>query len=199
MSRRLLVLNGFIGLLGCLLVAALIREVIDPLPLPPPVVPRPAPPAAVSAEAPPAPVAAYGVIAAKNLFSPSRSEAPAGPVVTKGPKPFLHGVVMDGQKSRAFLEDPAAKRTFGYSIGDTIGSGRVQSISPDRVIIARPDGLLEVLLQDPAKPRAATAASNGAPATAPATAGLAAPAPAPGPGVPPPRVQLPSAPETSTR
>lgn len=199
MSRRLLVLNGFIGLLGCLLVAALIREVIDPLPLPPPVVPRPAPPAAVSAEAPPAPVAAYGVIAAKNLFSPSRSEAPAGPVVTKGPKPLLHGVVMDGQKSRAFLEDPAAKRTFGYSIGDTIGSGRVQSISPDRVIIARPDGLLEVLLQDPAKPRAATAASNGAPATAPATAGPAAPAPAPGPGVPPPRVQLPSAPETSTR
>src|SRR5512145_837480 len=131
MSRRLLVLNGFIGLLGCLLVAALIREVIDPLPLPPPVVPRPASPAAVSAEAPPAPVAAYGVIAAKNLFSPSRSEAPAGPVVTKGPKPLLHGVVMDGQKSRAFLEDPAAKRTFGYSIGDTIGSGRVQSISPD--------------------------------------------------------------------
>ena len=200
MSRRLLVLNGLIGLVGCLLAAALIRELVVPLPLPPPAVPRSAPPAAVPAAAPPAPVAAYGVITAKNLFSPSRSEAPAGPVVTRGPKPLLHGVVMNGQKSRAFLEDPVAKRTFGYSIGDTIGSGRVQSITPDRVVIARPDGLVEVLLQDPAKPRAATAASNGAAAPAPAaTAGPAVPAPAPGAGVPPPRVQLPSVPETSTR
>jgi hypothetical protein len=187
MSRRLLVLNGLIGLVGCLLAAALIREVVVPLSLPPPAVPRPAPPVAVPAAAPAAPVAAYGVIAAKNLFSPSRSEAPAGPVVTRGPTPLLHGVVMNGQKSRAFLEDPVAKRTFGYSIDDIIGSGRVQSITPDRVVIARPDGPVEVLLHDPAKPRAVPAASNGAPA------------PAPGAGAPPPRVQLRSAPETGTR
>ena len=82
--------------------------------------------------------------------------------MSKGPKPFLHGVVMNGGKSRAFLEDPVAKRTFGYSVGDTVAGGRVQSISADRVIIARPDGLLEVLLQDPAKPRPAPTTAPGA-------------------------------------
>jgi hypothetical protein len=46
-SRRLLVLNGLIGLVACLLAAALIRELLTPLPLPPPVTPRPAPPVSV--------------------------------------------------------------------------------------------------------------------------------------------------------
>jgi hypothetical protein len=197
-SRRLLVLNGLIGLVACLLAAALIRELLTPLPLPPPVTPRPAPPVSVSAPASEAPaLAAYGVITAKNLFSPSRSEAPGGPTLTKGPKPFLHGVVMNGRMSRAFLEDPVAKRTFGYSIGDTVAGGRVESISADRVVIARPEGLVEVLLQDPAKPRAAAAAPVGAPTPAPAVPATAAAAP--GPGTPVPRVLLPTVPERSPR
>jgi hypothetical protein len=50
----------------------------------------------------------------------------------------------------------------------------VQAISADRVIIARPEGRLEVLLQDPAKPRPANGAAAGAP---PAAGGEAAPAP----------------------
>jgi hypothetical protein len=99
---------------------------------------------------------------------------------------------MDGPKSRAYLEDPAVKRTFGYSIGDAIGGGRVQSISQDRVVIARPDGLVEVLLQDPAKPKPAipAAAAGAAPAGLPARpAAMMTPPPAPpGPGVPASRV-----------
>ena len=170
MSRRLLALNVLVGLLGCLFAAGLVRELLTPLRLPPPAAPRAARPARVAppAPAPPAVAASYAVVASRNLFSPTRSEAAAGPVVAAGPKPFLHGVVMNGSKSRAFLEDPVAKRTFGYSVGDTVAGGRVESISADRVIIARPDGVLEVLLQDPAKPRAATAAPVAAPGAAPA-------------------------------
>ena len=97
----------------------------------------------------------------KNLFSPSRSEAPAGPVVAAGPRPLLHGVVMDGPKSRAYLEDPTVKRTFGYAVGDAVNGGRVQSIGEDRVVIARPDGLVEVLLQDPCQAEAGRSASRG--------------------------------------
>jgi hypothetical protein len=169
-SRRLLALNVLVGLLGCLFAAGLVRELLTPLRLPPPSAPRAAQPARVAppAPAPPAVAASYAIVASRNLFSPTRSEAAAGPAVAAGPKPFLHGVVMNGSKSRAFLEDPVAKRTFGYSVGDTVAGGRVESISADRVIIARPDGLLEVLLQDPAKPRPATAAPVAAPGAAPA-------------------------------
>ena len=203
MARRLLLLNIVLGLLGCLFAAALARELLTAHPLPAPPAPRGARPAAVSAPASPASApapAAYGVIAAKNLFSPSRSEAPAGPVVGVGPKPLLHGVVVDGPKSRAFLEDPVAKRTFGYAVGDTIGGGRVESISADRVVIGRADGLVEVLLQDPAKPKAPTpAAPSPTAAAAPSAltppragstpaAAEARPPSAPGPAAPPSRV-----------
>ena len=100
-----------------------------------------------------------------------------------GPKPVLHGVVMDGPKSRAYLEDPLLKRTFGYAVGDTVGGGRVESIAADRVVIGRGEGLLEVLLHDPSKPRPAPTAAGpagpGVPAVpAPGAAAQSAPAPA---------------------
>jgi hypothetical protein len=176
--RPLLALNALVGLLGCLLAVALTREALRPLPLLAPSAPRPAPaaPAAAAAPAPPGPAGAYGVIAARNLFSPSRSEGASSGAVAAGPRPLLHGVVMDGPKSRAYLEDPAAKRTFAYTVGDAVAGGRVQAIKGDRVIIARPDGLLEVLLQDPDKPKPVTAAPVAAPAAAATPAGAATPA-----------------------
>ena len=196
MARRWLVLDILMGVVGCLLAAGLIRELSTARPLPAPPAARPAPSTPpVSAPAPASPQGAqiYGGIATKNLFHPSRSEALAGPVVATGSKPLLHGLVMDGPKSRAYLEDPVAKRTFGYAVGDTVGSGRVQSISRDRVVIAGPDGPTEVLLQDPSKPRPVAApgpagAIGQVPPTAaavpiaPAWPGAAVPAAAPLPG-----------------
>lgn len=180
MSTRLRITNLALGLVGCLLVVALGRELLTAYPLPPPPVPgagRPAPDAPATATAPPS-AALYGVIATKNLFSPSRAEAPAGPVVAAGPRPVLHGVVMDGPKSRAYLEDPLARRTFGYGVGDTVGGGRVESIATDRVVIGRGNGRVEVLLHDPSKPRPAPTATAPAPPTAatptaPASSGAA--------------------------
>lgn len=177
MSTRLGILNLALGVAACLLAAGLGREALTAYPLPPPPVlraPRPVTAgtaAAVSTTAPSAP--AYGVIVAKNLFSASRTEAPAGPVVAAGPRPMLHGVVMDGPKSRAYLEDPLLKRTFSYGIGDTVGGGRVESIAPDRVMIGRGDGLVEVLLRDPSKPRA-TPTPAMSPAATPSAAATAA-------------------------
>jgi hypothetical protein len=180
-----------LGLLGCLLAVGLARELLAARPLPASPVPRTPPPAAPTATAaPPAPSAAgYGAVAAKNLFSPTRSEAAAGPAVAAGPRPVLHGVVMDGPKSRAFLEDPLLKRTFGYSVGDTVGGGRVESIAADRVVITRGDGLLEVLLHDPSKPKPAPAVAAQAPAVAsPVTAAQPGAGSAPAPGAPAPAV-----------
>jgi hypothetical protein len=190
-----------LGLLGCLLAVGLARELLAARPLPVPPVPRAAPPAAPAATAAPAPSAAgYGVVAAKNLFSPTRSEAAAGPAVAAGPTPVLHGVVMDGPKSRAFLEDPLLKRTFGYSVGDTVGGGRVDSIAADRVVITHGDGLLEVLLHDPSKPKPAPAVAAQAPAVAsPITAAQPGAGSAPVPGAPAPAVPPARAPVSGAR
>lgn len=108
----------------------------------------------------------HATIAGRNLFSASRSETAAVAAAPAGPKPVLHGVLVDGEKSRAYLEDPVAKRVFGYAVGDTIGGGRLEQISDDRVVIRRPEGAIEVMLQDPAKPRP-TAVQPAVPRPAP--------------------------------
>lgn len=190
MSKGLGILNLGLGLVACLLVAGLARELLaaHPLPLSPgPRAARPVPAPAAAPVTEPASAAADGVIAAKNLFSPSRSDTPAGPVVAPGPKPVLHGVVMDGPKSRAYLEDPVAKRTFGYAVGDTVGGGRVESIAADRVVIGRGDGVVELLLHDPSKPRPPPAATAQVPAppSAVAPAPTGPPSRAAGPGLTP--------------
>ncbi len=171
MPQRLMILNILLGALSCLFAVVLIREVLVVHPLPPPPVLRPTPPPSPLAPTiAPEGVVAYGVIVAKNLFSPSRSEMMADAVVA-GPTPVLHGVVMNGEKSRAYLEDPVTKRITGYAIGDSIGGGRLQAIRSDRVLIGRPQGTVEVLLQDPSKPKTPTTAP--VPSTEPVSPSLA--------------------------
>src|SRR2546425_7871498 len=170
MSRRLLALNFVLAIVSIALAAGIVRTLIVRRALPTPAALRTA---TVSAPAPTMEnvdpgLSGYAVIAARNPFNPNRSETAVA--TARVAKPILHGVVMDGAKSRAFLEDPAAKRVAGYSAGDMIGGGRIQQISDDRVVIARPEGLFEVLLRDPSKPRptAVTAApTQQAPTGAP--------------------------------
>jgi hypothetical protein len=196
MPRRLMILNVLLGALSCLFAVVLIREVLVVHPLPPPPVLRPTPPPSPLAPTiAPEGVVAYGVIVAKNLFSPSRSEMMADAVVA-GPTPVLHGVVMNGEKSRAYLEDPVTKRITGYAIGDSIGGGRLQAIRSDRVLIGRPQGTVEVLLQDPSKPKPAaplpsvgSADRSSTPTTAPVPSTQPAP-PSPAPSAGRPRRSL---------
>ena len=162
MSRRLLIINVLLGIVSVALATGIVRTLVVKRSLPVPAAARVAsapPPAVASTRADPG-VSSYAVIASRNLFNPARSET-LGSAAASVSKPILHGVVLDGAKSRAFLEDPGAKRVAGYSVGDTISGGRIQRISDDRVVIARPEGLLEVLLQDPGKPRPAP--TSGAP------------------------------------
>lgn len=167
--------------------AGLVRELTWTPPLPPlsPVLSEPAP-SPVMVAAPhrflgPAETAQYAIIAVRNLFSASRVEqTEAEATVATGPKPYLHGVVLDGSRSRAYLEDPATQRVAGYAVGDAVGGGTLVRILEDRVVIRRPEGLVEVMLKDPAKPQPVPVAPAGAPVPTPP----GAPA-APGPAAPP--------------
>ena len=159
MPQRLLVLNVVLGLVSLAFAVGIVRTLVVKHPLPSAAAPRP-----LTAQAPPTlPVASdpgpdtYAMIAAQNLFNPARSETATAAAVAVV-KPILHGVVIHGGTSRAFLEEPTAKRVSGYSVGDTVSGGKIQKIADDRVLIARPEGMVEVLLQDPSKPRPAPSA-----------------------------------------
>ena len=156
MSRRLLALNVVLAIVSMAFAAGMVRTLIVRRALPTPAAARPAtvPAPAPAKENLDPGLSGYAVIAARNLFNPDRSETAVATALVPVAKPILHGVVIDGAKSRAFLEDPATKRVASYSAGDMIGGGRIERISDDRVVIARPEGLLEVLLRDPSKPRA---------------------------------------------
>jgi len=166
MSRRLLLINMVLGFLSVAFAVGIVRSLSVTRPLPAAVAARAAvaPAPAVSSTAGAVGLETYAAITTQNLFNPGRSEA-ARVAAVAGVKPVLHGIVIEGAKSRAFLEDPSIKRVAGYSVGDPVAGGKLEKIADDRVVISRPEGLVEVLLQDPAKPRPASAAPPTAAAT----------------------------------
>jgi hypothetical protein len=119
---------------------------------------------------PPSPLAAYAVVAERNLFSATRTEAPpepprpaagTGPPAPPAPKPRLYGIVLLPEgRGRAYLEDVQRRRVFAYSVGDLVGDARLEQIKSDRVVLRRGSEAFEVLLHDPSKPRQAAAPSG---------------------------------------
>jgi hypothetical protein len=159
-----------------------------------------APPVAVEAAAPqptpspPSPLTAYSIVAERNLFSATRTEAPpepprpaagTGPTAPPAPKPRLYGIVLLPEgRGRAYLEDIQRRRVFAYSIGDLVGDARLEQIKSDRVVLRRGGEAFEVLLHDPSKPRQAAAPSG---VQSPEAGGVGRPAASRPPGsVPPP-------------
>jgi hypothetical protein len=185
MSRRLLALNVVLVAASALLAIYIVRELAAPIPVPV-ASRRPAGPAttAASVEAPRPPAGAYTAVAARNLFSPTRTESATGPGVASAVplvRPNLYGVVLRDGAPVAYLEDPATKRVAGYRVGDKIIGGTVQTIKADGVLITRPDGDVDVRLRDPSKPRSTTPV-----AAVPAPAQLALPGVIPPAAAPPP-------------
>jgi hypothetical protein len=169
MPRRLVAINVVLAAVSVLCVALIVKQLAAVRPTP---TPRGRPPVAARAEAPPAGESrpapqAYNVIATRNLFSPTRTESAGPALASNAPalaaKPNLHGVVLREGSPIAYLEDPLTKRIAGYRIGDPIAGGTVQTISADAVVISRPDGMVDVRLRDPSKPRPAPPAAVGQP------------------------------------
>ena len=200
MSKKILALNVVLVGVAVFLAIWLVRDLAATRPLPSPLARKAATGVAGTEDTAPENAAqdrltAYNVIVAKYLFSPSRTEgAPevAKPVVPLPPKPILLGVVVDGPSSRAYLEDPSTKRVFGYQVGDSVAGGKLEKIADDRIQISRSDGVLDVMLRDPTKPRppapvqAAPPGAPGAPPPARVDSPPVAPPSVPGrPPIPP--------------
>ncbi|OLC18069.1 MAG: hypothetical protein AUH29_00075 [Candidatus Rokubacteria bacterium 13_1_40CM_69_27] len=199
MPKRLFMLNTLLAAMALLFAAYIVRELIRPAPSSAPLRARAAAPLAASAAAPATPPApgSPAIIASRNLFSPTRSEAPTTPGgLTQGPlvaKPNLYGVVLQDGAPIAYLEDPVTKRVAAYRVGDTVAGGRLTKIAADHVILARPEGALDVRLHDPARPRPTLPMGPGQ--VQPGPPGAPTPAPPPLPGVIPPVVPSPAPPQ----
>ena len=161
-----------------------------------PTAPAPPPRATAGAAPPPPrlgpisrpPSQGYSVVATRNLFSSTRTEATSAAAVvgvSAFQKPSLYGVVLRDGAPLAYLEDPVTRRVAGYRLGDSIAGGTVQTIAADRVVIVRPDGKVDVLLHDPARPRATTAPPRPPATRPPAPGAPAVQAPPPAPPQPP--------------
>ncbi len=191
---RWLLIDVVLAALACVAFVGLVREVVEGRPLPAahvPESPRPAVPDAgdaatlVAPDRPTRAPADHGVIVARNLFAASRGEVAVMAPMLAGVRSVLHGVVIDGERSRAYLDDPTAKRVFGYAVGDAVAGGRLERILDDRVVIRGPAGVVEILLQDPTKPQA-EAPTPAATSTRARRAGAgSAPSPSSEPVVPP--------------
>ena len=173
MFKQLRLVTVLFAAIAVVFVVVIVRELTAPSPSLPTVRPPSATTTATPAPSPTptAPSSAgaggYAVIASRNLFSPTRTEAPPAPPpapVVNLPKPNLYGVVLQDGTPIAYLEDPTTKRVARYRIGDAVAGGTLKTISSDSVTLSRPDGQIAVRLHDPTRPRpAAPAAAPGAP------------------------------------
>jgi hypothetical protein len=177
MSRRFVLLNAALVVVGLVSAAYVVNELRTAAPAP---ARRPSPPPPpVAATPPPAaePASSFATVATRNLFSPTRSEAPvaAAPGAPQLPKPNLYGIILRDGAPVAYLEDPASKRVGGYRVGDAVAGGTLKRIGADHVVLTRAEGDISVQLRDPSKPRPVAQPPAGP--TLPRAAGV--------PGVPP--------------
>ena len=143
MPKKLLIVNALLIAIATGSAFFIARQMAVRMPMPS-IKGRPTP----AATTPPGPTeeaagsGAYSTVAARNLFSPTRTEAPptatAGASASPAVKPNLFGIVLRDGAPIAYLEDPTTKRVAGYRVGDNVAGGTVQTISADSVSITRP-------------------------------------------------------------
>jgi hypothetical protein len=157
MSKSLLALNLFLAITAVFLSVWIVVVLSTTPGLPPAPSTRPVhqTPSVQDASPPLRPsLGAYDNVVRQNLFSPSRSggATQSAPLDTAA-KPVLHGVVIVADTGFAYLEDPVSKRVSSYRTGDEVAGGQLERIEQDRVVIRRSEGMLEVMLRDPSKPK----------------------------------------------
>ena len=95
----------------------------------------------------------YETIAARSLFNSDRAESASAESAGRAPLTIptlaLYGVAISDDARVAFVQDLATKQISSYKTGDPLAGGRVERIEPDRIVIIRAEGPIEVLLRRP--------------------------------------------------
>src|SRR5262249_61705603 len=89
MPKNLIVLNALLLALAVGGAVYIVRQLMSPMPMPQAGQARPAPPATALAEPPVPPPGGYASVAARNLFSPTRTESPPPPTTASAASPPL--------------------------------------------------------------------------------------------------------------
>ncbi len=189
------------------------REAVKKPEKKPEVLPVPGPPKESSN------IKSFVSIAAKNVFSPDRTDfpvvVPPGGVDGKGGKPVvrpqivLYGITVFGDYQSATVSTPGnplrkgERETMTIKPGDKVGEYQLSKIQPDRITLEAGEDSFDVLLYDPKTPRQRSQVKTEAKPAAITTVG-SAPAPAPtAPGAvpqpPPQAVTSPVAPSPTPK
>jgi type II secretory pathway component PulC len=162
--RSLWLLNLLLGLVALILLEGIVSVALDRPSMiftaSVPATPAPRAPSAQRAEAvepaaAPAqvpPLSDFAAIAEKDLFRNPNPEPvpPTRPGVTAAPPPqtplpALIGTLFVGEERKAILKE--GNRTESYSVGQSVGGGKLVRIESDRVLIERGGTEAEVLLR----------------------------------------------------
>ena len=133
----------------------------------------------------------YSVIGDQNLFHPDRKIPPEKKEIPPLPMPefILFGTLVTPDLSLAYLEDKKAPvstpgrgtRQTALKKGETLSGFTLKEIMADKVVMARGDDILTVLLTDPKAPKSREGAGTAGTAKPPT---VGAPAPAARPATP---------------
>jgi len=95
-------------------------------------------------------------IVSRNLFSPTRTDGqkvdPAV-IATQGLRLNLFGVVLAGERSVAYLEDPTSKHVYAYRLGDSVAGATIRAIEATHIVLERLNYRVDVQLHDPSRPK----------------------------------------------
>jgi len=156
-SKRLLGLNALLAVLSVSFSVYIIWQMTAPLGSSASTRPVPSPAVVVEADTTPMPptAAVYAMVGSRNVFSPTRTDTQkVDPAVTIVGQPLnLFGVVLAGDRSIAYLEDPVTKRVYAYRLGDSVGGGTIRAIEASHVVLERRNQRLDVQLHDPSRPK----------------------------------------------
>lgn len=92
------------------------------------------------------PVTAAPPASARPALTPP---VPTAPRAASAAVPLLYGIVLRGEDSVAYMEDPRTRRVTGFKRGDTVGAGVLERIEERHVTVRLPSGPVDIRVDAP--------------------------------------------------
>jgi hypothetical protein len=87
-------------------------------------------------------------VAAVPAPAPTARATPAPVPRSTSKEPLVYGIVTLNQQAHAYIFDPATQQVRRYAVGDTVGSGIVETIGERSVVLKTPTGRVELRVEE---------------------------------------------------